>query len=219
MNGFQIIGFLSKAYAPSIDGMVHLDSVLSYATAIKMNLPPNKIPQIIDIPLQKIWSDQQGKSLWASTNLAPDYAPHKSTEYWHKRLPVRKIIDLCEKPNTPTTRGQYKEYRIPVSVQYCEKIVATGVGDINQVADLLKYITHVGKKTAIGKGRITWKIEEYPVNIEDILSAKPVPIRFFNNTVSQIPENWEYLGNVPWTPPYWYRPWHEPCVRSTLLTA
>jgi CRISPR type IV-associated protein Csf3 len=220
MQGFKLTGYLTKAYSPSIDGAVHLDSLITKALCVAENRPPvpENTMEIIDIPVFRIWEDQEGKPLWATTNLIPiEGEPvFKSMEYWHKRFPERRIIDYCKKPNTATRRGRYKEYRIPVQVQFCRGVEAYGIGDIERISELIQHVTHIGKKWAQGKGRVVWEIEEWggdEVKIENICMGRTIPLEFYQKKdKSKMLSKRRVMTRGAWTPPYWYRPWFSPCV-------
>ena len=219
MQGFKLTGYLTKAYSPSIDGAVHLDSLVTKAICMENNKADfSDIPDVIDIPVFKLWEDAEGKPLWATTNLIPiEGEPlFKSMEYWHKRFPERRMIDYCKKPNTPTSRGRYKEYRIPVQVQFCRGVEAYGIGDIKRISELMQHVTHIGKKWAQGKGRVIWEIEEWngdEIKFESICMSRTIPMEFYQKM-----DKTKMIGKQliqtrgAWTPPYWYRPWFTPCV-------
>jgi hypothetical protein len=204
MSGIKVTAILGKNYAPAIDGAIHLDGLLAYA-AMKdcAELPPfdKSKPSIFPVPLKVLWVSTDGIPLVAATNMLPEQV-ERSTEYWHKRFPVKHVQRLCEKPNTPTSRGGFKEYRIPMRVNTAESITGYCIGNKKEVERLLnKYVINVGKKPSQGKGFvIAWKVEEHDVNDDFILSNRSVPAEFSGKQARSV-------GG--WCAPYWFRPWHK----------
>ena len=155
---------LLTPFAPAVDGRLHLDSILSYAAVAAFPTPPawGDEPAVIPLPLEPLWVSPDGLPLWACSDLHPTGAAHADIEYWHKRYPEQRMQDWCDKPNAPTTRGRYKEYRIPVRVVMPEDatLVALAIGHAETARELLAHVHFVGKKPAQGKGRVgRWEVE------------------------------------------------------------
>lgn len=204
---------LGTPYAPAVDGRLHLDSILSYANVTAFPFPPawGDAPAVIPLPIECLWESPAGLPLWACSDLYPTGAAHASTEYWHKRYPQQRIQDLCAKPNAPTTRGRYKEYRIPVGVVMPENatVVALCLGHADSIRTLLDHVQFIGKKPAQGKGRVLqWEVEPLVLSVEEtlatILQRRAVPHAF-----QPVKPGERMSLRSGWTPPYWYRPWHD----------
>jgi hypothetical protein len=200
----RVTCLMGSSFIPaSSDGVLHLDSVLASAVSLDVAsvLSPLKKsePKVIS---------EDALPLFASSNLQPDATLAKSTDYWHKRFPAREVIHYCARPNTPTTRGVFKEYRVPMSILNCATLTAHCIANKAELYRLLStYITFLGKKSAQGAGYVLdWQVEvdESATTLNDILSRRPVPSQYFGKPYGP-------LGG--WTPPYWFRPWHK-----TLLT-
>ena len=99
-------------------------------------------------------------------------------------------------------RGQYKEYRIPVRVNTCDKLECYCIGDKEAIMKLLGYIKFFGKKASQGKGFVlSWDVEVYPdVDDEFILKRRKTPFAV---------DMKKACGVMGWTSPYWFRPWHR----------
>lgn len=204
---------LGTPYAPTIDGRLHLDSILSKAVVDAHPCPPpwGDEPAVIPLPISLLWASQEGLPLWACSDLYSVAEKHSTVEYWHKRFPEQAMQDWCAKPNADMGSGRYKEYRVPVRTEMPADSVlcALCIGNRDEVERLLSYVTHVGKKPSQGKGRvIRWYVE--PIQNEtpeiSILSRRPVPLSFFIESSREISGTLSPLS--AWTPPYWYRPWH-----------
>lgn len=206
---------LGTPYAPTVDGHLHLDSILTKAVVDSCPVPPawGDEPAVIPLPLKLLWVSPEGLPLWACSDLYSAAGKNSTVEYWHKRFPEQAIIDWCAKPNTDTGSGRYKEYRIPVRTEMPEDSVlyALCIGNREELERLLSYITHVGKKPAQGKGRVLrWYVESIQNDNPEvtILDRRPVPLDYFMACgMTKISGTLSPLS--AWTPPYWYRPWHS----------
>lgn len=212
MQGLQAKAYLGSNYVPSSDGQIHLDSLLAYASSLDVGetlTPLNKSrPRVIPIPVKIAWVSPDGLPLFACTHLQPATPSARSTEYWHKRFPVSETVRYCSKVNTPTTRGPFKEYRIPMQVLTAESVMAYCIGNRNEIQRLLdNYAYFVGKKPSQGNGVVLkWEVTEIDMQESDILQSRSVPSMMLGREDGAI---------GAWTPPYWFRPWHLPLTQKT----
>jgi len=195
-ESLKITATLGKNYVPGSDGAIHLDALLMKAVVDLLPDAPEldkSSPMIFPIPVE-IHSVINGLPLFLSTSFMSSGV--NSVEYWHKRFPSNDVIRLCKSPNTSTTRGGYKDMRIPVDT-FCSDLTAFCVGDKNEIARLLNTINFIGKKRSIGKGYIvSWSVEKHEISNDEILHMRPVPSK---------------SGRIGgWCPPYWFKPWHLP---------
>lgn len=216
MQGLQVTALLGKNFVPSLDGDLHLDSLLAYAATLDLadRIPAldKHNPRVIPIPLKVAWVSANGLPLFTTTNLQADLPNERSTEYWHKRFPTNEVMQYCKNPNTPTTRGPFKEYRIPMQTISCHSATAFCIGNLDEVYRLLKnYIHFVGKKPSQGKGAVLeWQVTPVVTQAETILGQRAVPAVAIGKRTGAI-------GG--WTPPYWFRPWHLPLVTKHVANS
>jgi hypothetical protein len=209
MQGLQVTALLGKNFVPSMDGVLHLDSLLAYAVTLDIadDAPPldKTKPKVIPIPVKIAWVSTDGLPLFVTSNLQPDEPNERGTEYWHKRFPATEVIRYCAKPNTPTTRGPFKEYRIPMQTITSTSVTAYCIGNLGEVQRLLSTYAHfIGKKPSQGKGAVLdWQVTPIITQEATILSHRAIPAAVNGKSVGAI-------GG--WTPPYWFRPWHLPLL-------
>lgn len=208
MQALKVTARLGKAYAPGTDGTVHLDALLAYAVMSSLGdaapVLDKAAPYIFPIPVKILWLSADGLPLLASSELQPDGDATSGTDYWHKRFPASAVQRHCQQPNTPVTRGVFKEYRIPIKVVSAESVSAFCIGNADEIIRLLGFIPFIGKKRAQGKGLVLgWEVSESSVTAEDILKLRPVPAAYHGQQGGAV---------RGWCQPYWFRPWHLPCV-------
>lgn len=184
----------------------HLDALLA-AAAITDHPHPSKwdAAAVVPLPLELLWVDD-GWPLWAAMPLRP-VGGTQAREYWHKRYPADRA-DLGNKRSASTTSGRYRDWRTPMSVASAHHLEAMAIGNLDEVARLLRLITHVGKKGAMGYGRVaTWHVERAAFDVRDLLRARAVPVDCpLANDLDGVS-----APNIGWTPPYWYAPRWRTC--------
>lgn len=148
--GLDGTGMYHDPYEP-----IHLDALIVYALAPFYNTgePPSKEeqPMEIPLPLQK-WTigDHWG---WKASVLLPEVESPESLQYFRRKFRQNKMEITEGNPNL--IGGPYCDRNIPVSLTLCHKMVAYAVGDRHEVEMILKkYITYLGKRRNVGKGRL-----------------------------------------------------------------
>lgn len=198
--------------AGTSDGRIHLDSVLAYAAMqpVEHTLPPaRQHVQVIEIPgLKCLWRDEDGRPLWACSDLAPEGEWTQGSEYGHRRYPSHRA-NLAKKASANTAAGQYKEGRRQLRTTCSTYWEAQAIGDLDQISALLSTISHIGSR-ASNYGRVLrWNIcEDDTVTIESVLSRRVVPLAALDELGMQAGRVNPFCG---WTPPYWYHAWYKPC--------
>lgn len=196
---------------------IHLDAVLAYA--VSQDVDARSITSegtSIPLPLAQLWCSDDGWPVWASTSITPliDGAS-KAPEYIHKRYPDDRTA-YAAKVNADPKAGRWKEYRIPIATMAMEKIEAHCIGNLDAVKHLLTHITHVGKKAAMGFGRVIWTIEPWDILRGDaegiIVKNRPLPAAMFANLPT--PEGMRYRPLAGWHAPYWDASCWGPCFES-----
>lgn len=211
-------GELLTPYVPAEpSGALHLDAILSSAVLDSHPAPPifpeDGSPAVVPLPLELVWVSPEGRPLWAASDLRPQGEILRSREYWHKRAPADRM-QLAKKRRLETRRGRYKEYRVPLATVNVPELRAICVGNGPEVAWLLRHVTHVGKKSSQGFGRVRWKVATLGQSPEEIteaaLRARPVPAAYALERRGEISlRGGERYARMGWTPPYWHAPWHD----------
>lgn len=207
---------LGTPYVPAEpDGAVHLDSLLAWAFVATRPYPirfEGRPASVVPIPpLAVLWVSPEGLPLFAASDLYPQGATLRGREYWHRRYPVDRA-ELGTRLRASLTAGRWKEYRIPLSTIRAPVLQGLALGDPDGLRDLLQSVSHVGKKGAMGFGRVLeWAVEpraDAPeVVVRTILDRRRVPVAYW---VEQ-DASWSVAraARSAWTPPYWYEPWSE----------
>lgn len=184
---------------------LHLDSILSSAVVLQifegLPLPQSSTPYFLPIPLAvESWFDEL--PLWQSTDLVP-VNPLEDRTHIHQRTdanPYRLLAHSVQgkkRKQIPKSEGQYMSYRLPLRTVWADRWQARCVGNLEEVRSLLELLTHVGRKTHIGFGRVAnWQVESCK-NFE--LCERPIPIATAEDILQH---NASFMG---WTPPYWNR--------------
>lgn len=217
MRPLHITAFLGTAFIPAEPpDRLHLDGILSWSVVTSRPYPLNfSGPTIVvPLPLQCLWVSPDGHPLWATSMLRPQGSALHDKSFWHKRYPQDRA-DWDTRGRAITSRGRWKEYRMPVATIMCEQIEAVCVGHQRAIEELLALVTHVGKKGSMGFGQILrWLIEPWPGPTADairyILAQRPVPTAYY--AVHPPPKTPRNLVQRGWSPPYWYAPQHALCV-------
>lgn len=184
----------------------HLDSILS-AAAITDHPHPSAwdAVAIVPLPLDLLWVSPAGLPLWASTPLAPVGERIDAREYWHKRYPAHRA-ELGDKLSANTSAGRWREYRVPVAAQSVSRLAALAIGHREELQRLLNGVTHIGKKGAMGYGRVArWQVIDGDHGIDAILANRPVPL------ASGLGGGKAIEPCRGWTPPYWFAPHWADC--------
>lgn len=87
----------------------------------------------------------------------------ESQDYWNKRFDSRfaDLIDFQGKRGNITVKsGKYKAYRMPIFYRVALWVEWYCVGDKAVIEQLLSTLTHIGKKSVQGWGRVLkWEVE------------------------------------------------------------
>ena len=185
----------------------HLDGIL--AAAVLTDHPhPSAFGDIITLPLplELAWVSPQGYPLWASTPLIPADEGVMGREYWHKRYPGHRA-EFGDKQSANTSAGRWREFRVPVAAHSTNRLVAMAIGNADEVLRLLNGVSHIGKKTTIGYGRVArWQVTTgHDHTLADVLAHRAVPV------ASGLVEG-RVERHRGWTPPYWHAAKWLDCV-------
>ena len=208
-----ITGQLLTGYAPALGDALHLDGIIAAAVLASHPCPAQypKGAAIVPLPLQMLWTNEDGWPLWASSDLVPQGEAIQSREYWHKRYPTHRA-DLGGKMNANTSAGRWREYRVPITTVVTDRVQALAIGNLDEVRRLLGHVSHIGKKGAAGYGRVQWDVQPATMSDQDALLAihtgRALPIGY----AAEQGISGTTLPVAGWTPPYWYAPNHCGCI-------
>lgn len=131
--------------------------------------------------------------------------------FWVKRFDhaVSDLIDFGERrPTVLTASGPYKGYNMPIYLRHGYVVRWYAVGGIERVRDLLAQVTHLGKKTAQGWGRVNrWEVEPWAHDWstwqgERLMRAIPAPSGIYYGV----------------RPPYWRAGNQTTCALPSLVS-
>lgn len=197
---------------------IHFDGILAAAVVMEATeghgLPPSYAePYDLPLPLECLWrSDAEGHSfglpLWAASCLLPCGERRGDVIVMHKRVQTGEFTKATRKGrySINTTTGRWMERRVMTPTMIAKGWEAYAVGDREEVARLLAFITHIGKRRGSGFGEVRrWNVEPADagdVLIRDGMLARPIPsgtAHLLNGNPSP-----GALGSIAWTPPYWH---------------
>lgn len=216
-QGLRIMATLATPVLPGAEQGVHLDGVLS-AAVLSSRLVGASVSKVDDhvvpLPLALAWVDDDGRPLWAATDLRSMGPATEAEIYLHKRYPTDRA-ELAAKRGVLTSAGRYKDVRMPLRAIATWALVGWCIGIAEDVRSLLSGMTHVGRKGAIGQGRVlTWGVEPDPVDLDWVLDRRSVPLAALGTAA--VPAD-RVAPRESWTPPYWDARRHAPC-RSAAWT-
>lgn len=148
------------------DQHLPIDAILYYAAMARhygpqaLSTPGQATAEPVDLPLAK----HAGGGVWFySASFAQWDSPSEGQTFWAKRFDRKQegLIDFGKKRGKVITeQGQYKAYKMPVFYRHALSVSWYVVGDKDAIESLLATMTHVGKKTSQGFGRINrWTVE------------------------------------------------------------
>jgi len=213
---------LLEGYIPAEREVLHWDGQLAWAAVEAWDLPtPMQEIAVVPLPLALLdvldGPDGARLPLWAASNLQPVGQWRTDRRHWHKRYPADHA-DWARKVAASVNSGRWKDRRVPAQTVLVRELQAICIGHRETIEALLPLLTHVGKRTASGYGRVArWSVVPLPLSeaeaIERILANRPVPFASDARRGS-LPLNGRIRPRCGWTPPYWYAPWHLPCIEE-----
>lgn len=153
------------------DEHLPIDGILLYAAMRERYGPlllttPGDVPvkEMVDLPLAKAGAEDAW--YYAASFVQWPERVADGRAYWHKRADQQytAVVDFGKRRGKINNKaGRYKSYRMPVFYRHALSVSWYVVGDRGEIGRLLSTMTHVGKKTAYGWGRIIrWQVEPWP---------------------------------------------------------
>lgn len=194
-------------------GPLALDALLAWAEAQRLGLPPPSVGGVtpIEIPIER---EPGGRFHLCSFSCSePEWYEHR---WINRRFPLAEAQMLGDRRlrRVQITAGPCKSYRLPLETQrltddrmhwYC-------VGDAEPIRDLLGLVGYLGKRRAVGLGRVLrWTVEA----CESWGDGFPIVIH--GVALRTLPVDWPWLvepdvAHRCLTYPYWQHEKEEPCA-------
>ena len=178
-------------------------AVLEDAMSGLVTLEPTPEPYDIPIPVECAWRDDDGLPLWAASVFLPIGEAISDVSYTHKRL---GRFEFSEK-QPKTSMGRYMDRRTPIPSKVCRVWRAFCIGDIDEIARLLRPIRFLGKRRNIGFGEVeSWSVSDQWAGqaidtiVQDGALVHAIPedaARHLELSINGAP------SLVGWTPPQW----------------
>lgn len=190
------------------DRYLPLDGLLYYQ-AVRRELGPPDIslsnkPTLpggfsVDLPFAKTegedWFYKCSFAQWS-----PNAVEHSG--FYTKRFDLQHASHLTNEKKVETKRGHFKNLHNKVYTLATDWVEWYAVGDKQAIEDLLRFCTHIGKKTSQGYGRVhKWEIE----NCEGDFSV------YKNEELMRAIPNKDALAIYGIRPSYWARENQIPC--------
>lgn len=194
-------------------GGLALDALLAWRVANDLELPPPRSADEctrVDIPIAL---EPGGRFHLCS--FSQSEAELSALRYVNRRAPVEQYqtIGSTKIRRVLLKGGVDKSYRIPMPTAHLRGDVVTWwcIGDAEEIRALLAGIGYLGKRRAVGRGRVVrWDVE--PCEPWD-----GFPVVRDGRPLRNLPRDWPGLTNAPMayrvlTFPYWDRSREEVCA-------
>ena len=166
-------------------GHLAIDALLAWATATRDGLPPPAQASDctpLEIPLER---EPGGRFHLASLGIFDrEQAAHR---FVNRRFPIEEaqMMGASSLKRVLLSGGPTKSYRLPLATWWLvgDRIDWFAVGDRGAGADLLSWVGYLGKRRAVGVGRVQrWEVDEcepwgegFPV-VRDGRPLRPLPL-------------------------------------------
>jgi hypothetical protein len=218
---------------------IHLDNFLAWCVVMDstmgQGLPPSDDPYDLPIPIQRLWRDDRGLPLYASTVFMPDGVSFSDQAYWHKRAQSGRFTGTKSgRFPRETIKGRWMERRVPVPVTVCRRWTARCIGNAAEILSLLQNVCFIGKRRSSGFGEVEeWMVEPLSLDlagpsilVDDGCLTRPIPSSAAELLPSPPAEPPQLVGwAMPqWKPSLFAEGWRagtpvETSSRSTALPA
>lgn len=161
-------------------------------------------PYYFPLPLERLWTADNGCPLWAASVFVPDGEVITDTTYFHKRTGKFEFSDKQPK----STVGRWMDRRIPYQARQSTtaRWTAYCVGNAREIADLLHSVRFLGKRRNVGYGEVAhfdiqpWDGKPIDALVRDgrLIHAVPADCGLVSSDATPV--------LVGWTPPQWKPP-------------
>lgn len=219
MRPLRITALMASGVVMTAGDGLPLDAILDFGY-VRRALGPDfyqpGIPRVHPaLPLRKVmFGSWHGAWLWAASNAVLSDAAPKYTQHWHKKtLPDLPGVTVTMPGRTfQHAGGRYKEQRQILPTLFAPEITWFAYGDLSGVAELLGYVSGIGKKVDCGNGWVReWRVE--PWGQDWSLARDGRPMRSLPLPLAQqlgISDGHRAL--IGYRPPYYCRSHQDQCL-------
>jgi len=215
----RVLADLETRLVLPVEG-IHLDALLMAAVARRDGLPPLRTmaeARDAEAPAIPLALSACGRYYQCTTSIV--HVEGREHRWVNRRFPLAEAVAM----GGPTVKrlqlsaGAAKGYRIPVEATHARCLTWYAVGDLWAVRELLSLVTSLGKRRAVGEGRIiAWRIDAidetwpgFPTHASDGAPMRNLPVDAVTSGAHVL-----RVGRV--RPPYWSRTDEEmvaaPCL-------
>lgn len=144
-------------------------------------------------------------------------------EHYARRFDVEpELIASAARRVYYTTMGEHKSHRLPLRVRAVDRVVwfccAADARGVKEIRGLLrKQVTHLGKKTSQGFGRVDqWEIGDWPMDVSWFATLDGGRTVLMRPMPAHVVEGRSVVGYRKWyggvVPPYWATPYFAEMV-------
>lgn len=161
---------LPRVGIETADAYLPIDGIL-YATAMRRAYGPELLTASgkaapaapVALPLERRGEDDA----WYYAASFAQWGPHADySSFWVKRFDQEHddLVDFDgRRGKVIVEQGRYKAYHMPTFLRHALWVSWYVVGEKVEIESLLAAVTHIGKKTSQGNGRIiAWTVEPWP---------------------------------------------------------
>lgn len=201
---------------------VMLDALLAAAVVIRDRIPPALIESEI-VPIEVPLVREPGGRFHLASSGHFEVQEYEA-RHLHKRTPLEEYKRHGKRTlgSVSIASGPDKPSRIPISVAYVKDGLITWwamASDVDEVRRLLGLVISLGKRRAVGNGRVSrWDVEEvapwgpgFPVLLPDGTPTRNLPLDW-PGVRGDASQRWGCL-----TYPYWQRSREEPCYAPEAM--
>lgn len=204
MTPLKVTARLRGAVVATRDGFA-LDALLAWRVAVDLELPPPRDERDIvpvEIPVQREAAGRFHLCSFGAMKLEC-----AEGRFINRRAPLEQMQTLgnAKARRVDVSAGIDKSYRIPLPTMHVERdeVVWWCIGDREQIVDLLAGVAYLGKKRAVGLGRVErWEVgacEPWDAGFPVVRDGRPL---------RPLPPSWPglvspRLAHRTLTYPYW----------------
>lgn len=168
IRAYMQTGIISDQFLP-LDGIMYYFAVRKILGFQTLSIPgKNNIPdkEKIILPLKKKNEDSDKWFYQCSFAQWPENTIEDST-FYVKRFDLQFAFgDMLQKTKKVTTKsGRFKNYHVQIYYRHALYVDWYCVGLLDEIKEILRFCTHIGKKTAQGWGAVLkWEVNECKEN-------------------------------------------------------